>query len=286
MKRTFLIVVFLLFAGSLSAQITTTSDGNWQDGATWGGSAPDNMNLNTNATINHKVVLVGDLHLTSLITLTVNDVLVIYGDVYLDNNKCQILLNSGASLVVYGNFTFDNPNQLVLVDGDLLITGQLTLTNSVGNTNLDINGGRVFATGGVSGASVSGTVYNTLPTDPNDPINLIDAQYDVSQVYVLPATISGCEGSSIAVRLQGLSTSLFLSFSIVVKKSGMSDIVLVDKASGFSSLGATWMLDRAYTGGYIEGEVYLFGVIYLYSINQSLLDISGVPVTNPIQRVP
>jgi hypothetical protein len=66
----------------------------------------------------------------------------------------------------------------------------------------------------------------------------------------------------------------------------MADIVLVDKVCGFSSMGATWILDKSYNGGDIEGEGYLLGIVYWYSINHSMLEISSPPTTGIIQRVP
>ena len=296
MNRIFFLTVSLLcISSTLFGQYSTTADGNWQDGATWGGSAPNNLNLNSNTTINHKVVLVGDLHLTAQITLTVNDVLIIYGNVYMDNNKSKITLSGGGSLLVYGTFTVDNPNQVVLVSGDLLITGLLTITNSQGHDNINIQGGgRVFATGGIAGSSVSGKIYETLPSDPNDPINVIDGQYELTDFYVMPASIEGCDGELISVVMNDLLThttflGLDIGYSIVVKKNNEPDIVLVDKVSQ-TSIGAVWRLDKNYNGGTIVGEEYISvlgtWIMWNNSYNESSLLISTTPTTGIIQRVP
>ncbi|GET20325.1 hypothetical protein [Prolixibacter denitrificans] len=286
MNRTLLLIVFLFFTGVSSAQIATTADGNWQDGATWGGTAPDNLNLNSNATINHKVVLVGDLHLTAQITLTVNDILVIYGNVYMDNNKSQITLNGGGSLLVYGTFTCDNPNQVVLVSGDLLITGLLTITNSQGHDNIDIQGGgRVFATGGITGTSVSGTIYETLPTDPNDPINVLNGTYSATQSFILPSDqISGCDGDIVYIQWKNLLSFWFSYQMLITSPNLASPLVLVDTTSGVTEINAYLQLKKAYDGGTLIGRWYFLGAAFYDET--SPINVSSAPTTGIIQRVP
>ncbi|WP_258098410.1 T9SS type A sorting domain-containing protein [Marinoscillum pacificum] len=150
MKLFFTFLVFF-FTLSVMAQTTSTTDGKWIDGATWGGSSPGYTNL---ADITIESYVISDAGLTFSGTnkdLIINDTLVVYGNVIFNSTSgATVSVGAGNVLIIFGDLDMGKNHAGI----DIGTGGMVIVT---GNVLADPSGGGA-AVGDVTGA---GTLYTT-----------------------------------------------------------------------------------------------------------------------------
>lgn len=133
---------------------TSVADGPWGAGATWGGSSPGFTGLN-NPIINSYVTVGSDAANQSLTfansngrTLTVNDTLIVFGDVTFNitKNNAAVTIGAGKVLIIFGDLEMGKNNAGVDVGtgGVLVVTGNITAD---GNNGVITGPGSVFTSG-------------------------------------------------------------------------------------------------------------------------------------------
>jgi hypothetical protein len=131
MKIQLLSIILFCCTQLAFGQFTSTQNGSWQTGATWGGTAPAITGLKTNnITVNHNVVVGSSGSPVGLAfsasgdskTITINQNLTVYGDVTFGNKGMNLVITDGAILMIVGNLTL--ANQFTLSSGGyLVVTG-------------------------------------------------------------------------------------------------------------------------------------------------------------------
>lgn len=170
--RWFGVVFFFVLGLNSSAQVTTqavTKTGSfylWNTTANWVSNTPPNP-LNTlidqPIVVNDYISRNGGLTFANIGANTdeivINDTLVVYGDVFFDNNA--ISLRVEGLLIVFGNFRSDNKADIVN-NGTMLVTGNLTLNGGQQDYN-DGNGagGNLYVGGTIGGSSADGVAGAT-----------------------------------------------------------------------------------------------------------------------------
>lgn len=136
---------------------TSVADGNWIDGATWGGSSPGYTGLN-NPVVDSYVISQSDLTFATVNarSITITDTLIVYGDVTFapTKNNAEMIIGANNLVVIYGNLSM----------------GKNSAGVSVGNGGVLVVTGTISATGteGTSSISGAGKVYSNNPTGLND----------------------------------------------------------------------------------------------------------------------
>ncbi|NVK27783.1 MAG: hypothetical protein HWE14_07050 [Flavobacteriia bacterium] len=143
MKLRLLLGAFLASGCLLGQTFTSVTDGDWDDGATWGNTSPGSVGTDFPGTGDH-VIIDGDI-----VTYTVN-VPFDYGDLTIQNSGS--FLTSGTT----GTFSFDSFTQdatssfatasgagVCTIDADVTVNGSLTVESIV-----NINGDFTLAVGG------------------------------------------------------------------------------------------------------------------------------------------
>ncbi|MDF9799270.1 hypothetical protein OKW21_004533 [Catalinimonas alkaloidigena] len=130
----------------------SVADGEWESGTTWySGSAPPTNNINADIEIYEYVTRYGDLSYASGAkkTLTVNDTLLIVGDLTM-GNKNDVTVNEGGVLIITGNFNADN--KIVVGNGGVIaVGGDLNFPSNNQDTYDGSGGGELFVVGEISG---------------------------------------------------------------------------------------------------------------------------------------
>lgn len=119
---------------------TSTADGDWSDGTTWGGSSPGFTGL-TSPIIDSYVTANNNLNFDSQnnLTLTINDTLIVYGDIVFDasKNNAGITVGTGNVLIVFGDIIMGKNNAGINVEpgGVVVATGSITETGNNGTVS-------------------------------------------------------------------------------------------------------------------------------------------------------
>lgn len=156
-KMKSLLLTILLFASAVVVAQTSVADGNWIDGATWGGSSPGYTGLN-NPVVDSYVISQSDLTFATVNarSITITDTLIVYGDVTFapTKNNAEMIIGANNLVVIYGNLSM----------------GKNSAGVSVGNGGVLVVTGTISATGteGTSSISGAGKVYSNNPTGLND----------------------------------------------------------------------------------------------------------------------
>ncbi len=163
--RKILSIIILLGLSGLSSQTiaqnhNTISElsGYWSDASSWSGGtvAPTTSNTqNLNIQIDGYIIRGGNLSYTgnnANLKVQSNDTLVVDGNLTLKNGS-KVIIESGAILVVLGDFTTKN-NLDLSTNGNMVVTGEFEIGNS-GNVN---NNGNIY-------------LYDDTPTTGNSNIN-------------------------------------------------------------------------------------------------------------------
>lgn len=171
MKKLF--VFFLLGSCiNVNAQITSRSNTKtgsfylWSTTANWVSNTPPApliTNINDEIFIEDYITRNGNLSFVNeganTETLTIRDTLVVYGDMFFDNNSKTLVVDANAVLVVFGDMENNNKADITN-NGTIVITGNLTLNggqqdynDSNGSNNGLFVGGTVSGNGDTAGAN-------------------------------------------------------------------------------------------------------------------------------------
>ena len=166
-----ILVLSLLAFNSFSQEISKSNhEGDWTDNSSWtDNSAPGVTTINSNCIINGKITRTGNLDFNNG-DLTVNDTLLIFGNLVLGNNA-DLTVNSGGILIVFGDYTSGNMVYAV-AGGYLIVTGEFEMIGPDNQGSFDINGGKVFILDTIPDIK-TGPGYTDLQCpDPDDyPLN-------------------------------------------------------------------------------------------------------------------
>lgn len=168
--RFLLIGIFAFITVYSSAQKTSYNDntGDWIDDVNWtGGSAPATSNIGEDITINGYITRNGALSFNngSNLTFTINDTLVVYGDVTL-GQKSILSIGSSAVFIIVGDYTSENKAE-VAMGGYFIVTGQFIMKGSDNQGSFENDGGNLFIFDPVRIKDGSG--YTDIQCDdPND----------------------------------------------------------------------------------------------------------------------
>jgi gliding motility-associated-like protein len=167
-QRHKIVLVFMLFW--FTCQLILPQDrkthnnytGDWESSFSWDPSwnNPQTDVYNLDVTINGYITANNSLSFSGSSKLIVDDTLVIFGNLtVLDGNQLQV--NEGGILIVRGNFTFSNKSDIT-ADGYIVVTGDVTKEGTVDEGSFKGNDdpARVF---------IGGTVYpESLLNDESD----------------------------------------------------------------------------------------------------------------------
>lgn len=175
MKKTLLTFALTWVGLSLLAQFTTQAvtqdvDGfyQWSNSDNWVSSSQPNplaTNINDEIFVNGYISRMGNLSFVNeganSETLTINDTLVVYGNMLFENNS-KILVVNGV-LIVFGDMENNNKADITN-NGTIIVTGNLTLNGGQQDYN-DSNGGQngLFVGGTVSGNGDTAGANNDIP---------------------------------------------------------------------------------------------------------------------------
>lgn len=194
MERKITSLIALLIITFSYAQ-TSTVDGNWIDGATWGGSSPGYTGLN-NPTVNSYVISQAGLSFASVnaLSLTVNDTLIVYGDVTFDAGKNNAAVNIGANnvVIIYGNLEMGKNSAGVNVasGGVLVVTGAITAAGTE-HTSTISGAGKVYSNNptGLNDSGISEGSVQTIDDLSGDGYSTIEDFVDGGGVTPLPVDL-------------------------------------------------------------------------------------------------
>jgi gliding motility-associated-like protein len=145
----FIIWVTTVFSQNYSSLNNYTGD--WVAPSSWNPvwPVPQTIINGNDITINGYIILNSSLSFTGNGSLlTINDTLVIRGDLLLGNNN-DILINDNGILIVQGNFTMNNQTH-VTANGYLIITGDFTKNSAQGSLTSNDNPVKIFIGGKIS----------------------------------------------------------------------------------------------------------------------------------------
>lgn len=147
-----------LFAATCNSQSgTLASPASWSSAGTWScGNVPVN---NDNVNISH-YVSAGNLSISfinQIITINAGGTLRINGDLLLEGNNVQLILNGG-TLEVTGNLTVNNRASITANSGNISVTGTVSLTNN--SAIIDFNSSGTFNMGSFTSPSGSTKALN------------------------------------------------------------------------------------------------------------------------------
>jgi hypothetical protein len=182
------LLTFFCFSGFSQNTSNNNHTGQWESASSWSNSSwggpptgtPETTAL-TSVTIYGYITRTGDIEFASG-TLTVNDTLVIIGNLSFKNTS-DLIINNGGILIIRGNLSTKNKIDIT-ANAYLIVTGAFTHTGSQGEINSDTIPAKVFITGmppGMDGNVADcpgGTGYetgcnygNTGQDLQNDPIS-------------------------------------------------------------------------------------------------------------------
>lgn len=145
MKKYLITLLLVIFTLSLIAQTSDIGGGDWSDPNTWvEGNAPPYTNIREDIIIDSYIISNQTIEFAgggnTRNDLTINDTLVIYGNLSmgLDDN---ITINTGGVLIVVGDFTAFNQVDLAL-GGVLVVTGEFN--KSGGDGDITDDGGDIY----------------------------------------------------------------------------------------------------------------------------------------------
>ncbi|MEE4196942.1 MAG: hypothetical protein V2I54_04810 [Bacteroidales bacterium] len=169
-KKYILTIILIVSALGLKAQFTSaTGGGEWSDPATWneGGAPPytnveDDISIDSYVTSDQGISFAGGGNTVN--SFTINDTLIIYGDLSLGLDD-DFTLAAGAVLIVFGNFSAVN-KVTVENGGTFVVLGDFTMDGG-NNTSYDnLGDGETFITGDVD-INVGGDGIPDLECDPD-----------------------------------------------------------------------------------------------------------------------
>jgi hypothetical protein len=172
MKKYLILILFLAFAFSLSAQTSDTGGGEWTDPNTWvGGVAPADPVV-TDITISSYVTSNVDIAFATpgnpKNDFIVDDTLIVYGDLFMGLDD-DFTVTANAVLIIFGNF--EAVNQVTIENGGyFVVLGDFTMTGGAQTSYDNTGDGQTFITGDVDVDVGGGDPVPDLNCDPDfDP---------------------------------------------------------------------------------------------------------------------
>ena len=183
-SSTFLFVLLVTF---LQAQSTFTNDGipdahtpdNWETTARWSGTYPgtatiggQHLNINGLCQVGTPTVPVNLSFAANndIYNLTINDTLIVYGDVSFANKAMNLVING--ALIIIGNLTAANKLDLA-AHGILVVTGSFSKTGTQGTFS---GSGTIYA--GSYNGSADAFVPGSTATTPDQQQTIADLAVD------------------------------------------------------------------------------------------------------------
>ena len=169
-QKYILTILFILFMLSIKAQHTSApGGGEWSVPATWNeASAPVYTDIEEDITINSYVTSDQSISFAgggnTVNSFTINDTLIIYGDLSLGLDD-DFTLAAGAVLIVFGNFSAVN-KVTVENGGTFVVLGDFTMEGGNNTSYNNLGDGETFITGDVD-IDVGGDGIPDLECDPD-----------------------------------------------------------------------------------------------------------------------
>ncbi len=225
-KCAYLLILLFFVISQVNAAIDfkTRKDytGYWSDISTWSPAYPGvdiNINQNDTILIDGFITREGDLTFSSG-TVTVNDTLLIYGDLIIGNNG-NLNIESGGIIIVYGNYTSNNQVQVV-TGGYFIVAGEFEMLGANQKQgSFENNGGSVFIFDDIPIIKTGSPEYDDLAcSNPDEyPINCgygnennlsndpIDSFFrNNGYEIVLSGSSTFCKGSNVDLTIKNLFT--------------------------------------------------------------------------------
>ncbi|MDF1573094.1 MAG: HYR domain-containing protein, partial [Bacteroidales bacterium] len=239
-----------LITSSATGQESTRNDytGNWLDNNSWvDGTNPGTAGINVDVEIYGYIIRWGDLDFNQG-DLTVNDTLVIYGNLELGNNS-GLILGADGLLIVYGDF--NSANQVAVASGGtIIVTGTWTMTGSDTQGSFDNDGALYIFNPGDGLKDGPGYTDINCDTCVQDSTDLVNS--DVGDFFF---------GGSFSIETSG-PTSFCPGGSVILSTIDTAgnyqwyqDGVVLTGETGFSYTATS-------TGSY-RVEFYLYGQYFL-----------------------
>lgn len=187
LKCNTLFLFVLLLSGAVLAQKATKNNyyGSWGSGSSWvGGVAPNYTALpapiNENYTI-QGYINVGTISANQNLTfsankdsyrITINDTLVVYGDVDFANRSMDLIIGNGGLLIILGNLQMNNRID-VSSNGSIVVQGTFNKTGSQGSYN---------GSGSVYAGAYTGDAGNLVP-DTQEKDTDSELQADLPDIF-------------------------------------------------------------------------------------------------------
>ena len=184
-----ILVLFFVFIASYAFSQRSTYDnyfGSWGNDASWDGTtAPAYLNLPDpdveDYTINGYINVGTSSSVQDLTfdgsgennTITINDTLVVYGDVDFANKSMTLDISSGGFLIIFGNLSMSN-KVVIASDGNLIVSGTFNKSGSQGSFT---------GTGNVYASDYTGQHMDSFVV-PSDQLDTdTDLQNDLPDIY-------------------------------------------------------------------------------------------------------
>ncbi len=154
-----MIWLFCLFGPSVFSQnYSSVNDytGDWESPSSWNPAwpVPQTTISGNDITINGYITINDSLSFTGTgSVLTINDTLVVKGNLFLGNNN-DIVINNNGILIVQGNISMNNQS-IITANGYLIVTGNFTKTGAQGLFTSNDNPVKVFIGGTISPLSLT-----------------------------------------------------------------------------------------------------------------------------------
>jgi gliding motility-associated-like protein len=203
--------------------------GDWVTPASWNPTweVPQTDINGYNITINGYITVNGSLLFTGTLgNLIINDTLVIKGDLSFDNNN-NLTVNDNGILIVRGNLTIGN-NTDISADSYVIITGDIIKNSSInhGSFKSNDNPAKVFIGGTISSAGIT--------TDPEYP--LLNCTAPITEPYFY----SHCSHGNMTDIIYDPIYSFFQSTCIVAYANSNSPLCAGNTINLTSSGGAVY----------------------------------------------
>lgn len=153
-----MLVIGIIFYST--GQNTSNADGDWSDNGTWVGTSPGFTNL-ANTTINSYVIANSGISFenSNNRTLTVNDTLIVHGDVIFNatKNNATITIGTNNVLIILGDLELgkNTAGVTIAAGGVLVVDGTISAAGVEGNSSIS-GAGDVYSPNS-SGVNTSGT---------------------------------------------------------------------------------------------------------------------------------
>jgi gliding motility-associated-like protein len=261
--------------------------GDWETPSSWNPAwtVPQTDVYNLDVTINGYITANNSLSFSGSSKLIVDGTLVIKGDLTINNDN-QLQVNGGGILIVWGNLTFSSGSDIT-ADGYIVITGDLLKAGSANNGSFkgDDDPVRVFIGGTIFPPEVTDNEsdFELLNcTSPSDPYpysgcsygNMQDFENDPLYTFFLSTCSTGSAFSNSPV-CEGNTINLVSPPGISFSWSGPEGFTSNEQNPDFRAAGA------GMTGTYTVTVTAAGGCTFEASTSVTVLPLPVISITNP-----